>query len=64
MICGACPSPDLVFSTSYADLLAFSEGEIEPNDFARYHSRLEIVTPGKEIEFMTLMSGIIELLNS
>ncbi len=64
MLYAACPSPDLIFSTSYADLLALSEGEIALDDFARNHSQLEIVSPGKEIEFMALMSGIIEMLNS
>ena len=60
----ACSSPDVIFSTSYADLLAFSEGEIAPDDFARNHSQLEIVTKGKETEFMALMSGVNEMLNS
>jgi len=58
-----CPSPDLIFSTSYTDLLALSEGEIKLEDFARSHSQLEVLSPGKDIEFLTLMSGIIELLN-
>ena len=59
----ACPDPDLVFSAGYADLLAVTEGEMSPEDFVRDHSQLDVKTAGTDGQFMTLMSGIIALLN-
>ncbi|MEP2704209.1 MAG: helix-turn-helix domain-containing protein [Roseibium sp.] len=58
------PSPDLIFTTSYTDLLALSEGELSPDIFARDHAVLDVYTPGKDQEFMALMGRIVELLNS
>lgn len=59
MLYEACPTPDLIFSTSYTDLLALTEGEIPPDIFARDHSDLEVITPGKEGEFMSLMFSVV-----
>lgn len=61
---GACADPDLVFTTSYSDLLAFAEGEISPDVFAREHCRLEVHTAGKDAEFLKLMSDIAELMQA
>ena len=56
-----CPKPDLVFSTRYTDLLAVSEGEMTPDDFARNHSTLYVCIPGKETEFLDLMAAVMAL---
>ena len=56
------PQPDLVFSTGYADLLSLSEGELDPETFALAHSSLEVLSPGKDTEFLSLMSRITALL--
>lgn len=60
---GACASPDLVFTAGYTDLLALSEGELAPEVFMQERSQLEVKTPGKEMEFLELMSSIVDLLN-
>ncbi|MDJ0822732.1 MAG: helix-turn-helix domain-containing protein [Paracoccaceae bacterium] len=62
MLYARCPDPDLVFTTSYTDLLAFSEGEIAPAVFAQQHSTLDIRSPGKEQAFLTLMARVTALL--
>lgn len=56
------PQPDLVFATGYADLLSLSEGELDSETFASAHSTLEVLSPGKDAEFLTLMSRITALL--
>lgn len=58
------PSPDLILTTSYTDLLALSEGELSPDVFAKDHAELDVITPGKEQEFITLMGQIVQLLSS
>jgi DNA-binding HxlR family transcriptional regulator len=59
-----CPNPDLVFTTGYSDLLALSEGELAPEVFMQERSQMDVKTPGKETEFLALMSAIVGLLNS
>lgn len=59
-----CADPDLVLTTSYHDLLALSEGELAPDVFAQERSRLEVMTPGKEQEFLALMEAIVRLLDT
>ncbi|MEM6669012.1 MAG: helix-turn-helix domain-containing protein [Pseudomonadota bacterium] len=54
--------PDLVFSTSYPALLAVTERDMDPNVFMSAHSNLQILSPGKEAEFMALMAGIVGLM--
>ncbi len=63
MLYGTCSAPDLVFTTSYAGLLALTEGEMALDAFASRHSDLKVETPGKEAGFMALMTGIITELN-
>ncbi|TCD14425.1 winged helix-turn-helix transcriptional regulator [Oricola cellulosilytica] len=60
---GPCVDPDLIFSTTYADLIAVSEGEMTLDRFARKCGKLEVRTPGTEKQFQKLMSAIIHLLN-
>lgn len=54
--------PDLVFSTTYPALLAMSEGDLDPDDFAANHCRIDVRTAGKDAEFMELMARITGLL--
>lgn len=55
-------NPDLVFSTSYSDLLAVTEGELDFETFATRRSTLDVISLGKETEFVALMSRILALL--
>ena len=57
-------APDLVFSTGYADLLAVTEGELDLETFATERSSMDVMSPGKEAEFITLMSRIAALLQA
>lgn len=59
-----CPEPDLVFSTSYAALLALTEGEMEPELFLREYGHVETALPKKEAEFLNLMTGILSALGN
>ncbi|MDJ0993123.1 MAG: helix-turn-helix domain-containing protein [Dinoroseobacter sp.] len=55
-------SPDLVFSTTYSDLLAVMEGELELETFATERSTLDVLSASKDSEFTELMTRITELL--
>ncbi len=55
-------APDLVLNTSYAALLAVAEGEMDLEEFARHHSRMEVKTPGKDVAFMALMAAAMALM--
>ena len=57
-----CREPDLTFTTSYKALLALSEGEMAPDEFATNHSTLEPHIPGKDDEFRQVMARILEAL--
>lgn len=59
MRAGQASAPDVVLETSYEALLSVSEGEIDMARFARDHSRIEVKTPGKEVELMQLMSAAV-----
>jgi len=64
MTYGECRAPDLTFSTSYSALLALTEGDMDPDEFAANHCSLEVRSPGKEAEFMELMSRITDTLRT
>ncbi len=53
---------DLIFTTGYEELLALSEGEIPAEVFLRDHAVIEVRNPGKEADFLVLMTRITELL--
>lgn len=57
-----CRDPDLTFSTSYSALLAMTEGDMDPDDFAENHSKLEGRSPAKEAQFVELMLSIVSIL--
>lgn len=63
MTYGTCTDPDVILTTSYPDLLAVSEGELSPETFAG-KSSLTVTAPGKDGEFMALMTRVITLLTS
>lgn len=56
---GAAESPDVVMTTSYEPMMAFSDGEMEQSQFMSSHVKLEVHTPGKEAEFFDLFSRAI-----
>lgn len=58
-----CREPDLIFTTNYSALLSVSEGEIDPAVFMEEHSHLQVLSAGKETEFMALISGIVSLIS-
>jgi len=62
MYYGEYEAPDVVFSTSYADLLAATEGDLDLEIFVGQRSTLDVHTAGKDIEFLDLMNSISVLL--
>ena len=62
MVYEKCQEPDLIFTTDYSSLLSVTEGDMELASFVTNHCQLQVLSPGKETEFMELMSGIIALL--
>jgi len=56
---GAAENPDVVMTTSYEPMVAMADGEIEPARFFADHVGLDVLTPGKEAEFLDLLSRAI-----
>ena len=61
MVYEVCETPDLIFETKYTALLAMSEGELDFSTFVSEHSRLTVLTAGKDIEFQDLMMKIVDV---
>jgi DNA-binding HxlR family transcriptional regulator len=57
---GAAENPDIVMKTSYESMMACADGDMEQDEFVSHHVALEVVTPGKEIEFFDLLSRAIQ----
>jgi len=57
---GAAASPDVVMTTSYEPMMALADGEIEQSDFVSNHVALEVHTPGKQAEFIDLLTRAIQ----
>lgn len=57
-----CSEPDLIFSTDYLALLAVTEGNMDLNTFTSKHVEMEVISSGKETEFMNIMADVITLL--
>ena len=56
---GAAKSPDVVMTTSYEPMMALADGDIEQSDFVSNHVDLEVHTPGKQAEFIDLLTRAI-----
>ena len=56
---GAARNPDVVMTTSYAPMMAFADGEMAQDAFMSKHVELQVMTPGKEAEFLDLLSRAI-----
>jgi len=56
---GAAENPDVIMTTSYEPMMALADGEIAQDEFVSNHVALEVITPGKEIEFLDLLSRAI-----
>ncbi|MCP5084007.1 MAG: helix-turn-helix transcriptional regulator [Alphaproteobacteria bacterium] len=54
-------SPDVVMTASYEAMLAASEGEMPLETFVADHVTLDVQTPGKDMELMTLLGGAMEV---
>lgn len=61
---GGTDDPDIVLKTGYTDLLDVSEGALSLEEFAQARSRMEIRTPGKELEFINFMQKLTALLQN
>jgi DNA-binding HxlR family transcriptional regulator len=57
---GAVESPDVVMTTSYEPMMARADGDMEQDEFVSNHVALEVITPGKEIEFFDLLTHAIQ----
>jgi len=53
---GAAEYPDIVLTTSYEPMMALADGDIVLSQFVSNHIELEVITPGKEIEFFDLLT--------
>ena len=56
---GAAENPDVVMTTSYEPMMALADGDIAQDEFVSNHVALEVITPGKEIEFFDLLTRAI-----
>lgn len=56
---GVAESPDVVMTTSYEPMMALADGDIEQSDFVSNHVDLELHTPGKQVEFIDLLTRAI-----
>ncbi|MEX0345634.1 MAG: winged helix-turn-helix transcriptional regulator [Rhizobiaceae bacterium] len=56
---GAAEQPDVVMTTSYEPMMDLADGEIGQSQFIENHVALEVLTPGKEVEFLDLLSSAI-----
>ncbi len=59
ILAGAAESPDVVMTTSYEPMMALADGEIEQSKFFLEHVKLEVLTPGKDMEFFDLLARSI-----
>ena len=59
MRAGAAQNPDVVMTTAYEPMMALADGDMQLEDFVSNHVALEVITPGKESEFIDLLSRAI-----
>jgi len=56
---GGAENPDVVMTSSYEPMMALADSQITPDEFVSNHVALEVITPGKEIEFFDLLTRAI-----
>ncbi|NKW72081.1 hypothetical protein HGD85_03750 [Rhodobacteraceae bacterium R_SAG10] len=56
---GAAESPDVIMTTSYEPIMALADRDMAQSEFLSNHVTLDVITPGKEIEFFDLLSRAI-----
>ena len=56
---GAAENPDVVMTSSYEPMMALADSQIAQDEFVSNHVALEVMTPGKEIEFFDLLTRAI-----
>ena len=56
---GAAENPDVVMTTSYEAIMALADGDMARDEFISNYLALEVITPGKDDEFLDLLSGAI-----
>ena len=56
---GAAENPDVIMTTSYEPIMALADREMAQSEFVSNHVSLDVITPGKEIEFFDLLSRAI-----
>ena len=56
---GAAESPDVVMTTSYEPMMARADGDMKQDEFVSNHVAIEVITPGKEVEFFDLLTRAI-----
>ena len=59
MRAGEAENPDVVMTTAYEPMMALADGDMQLEDFVSNHVALEVITPGKESEFIDLLSRAI-----
>jgi DNA-binding HxlR family transcriptional regulator len=53
---GGTENPDVVMTTSYEAIMALADGDMARDQFVANHVGIEVLTPGKEIEFFDLLA--------
>ncbi len=56
---GAAKNPDVIMTTSYEPIMALADGDMAQSEFVSNHVTLDVITPGKETEFIELLSRAI-----
>jgi DNA-binding HxlR family transcriptional regulator len=57
---GTVDDPDVIMITSYEAMMARADGDMAQDEFLSNHVALEVMTPGKEIEFFDLLARAIQ----
>ena len=56
---GAAKNPDVVMTTTYRHIMALADGGMTQDEFISNYVALDVMTPGKELEFFGLLSSAI-----
>lgn len=61
MLYQAAANPAVILETSYEAMLSLAEGDMTLDEFSRNHADIKILTPGKDAEFIKLISAALAL---
>ena len=56
---GAAENPDVIMATSYEAIMALADGDMARDEFISNRVALEVITPGKDGEFLDLLTRAV-----